>query len=775
MWYNRQIKDNLNCQISERGCYAVGRFKVFIMKIIAFSLFILCLSVISVCAQTEDEIQLYNRNEKVLLSKPLICSSDDYFISVDDLSKINIQYKFTENEDGFEFKLYSKDYFGTENTLEIEVILDELNIWDANTGGFVSVPFYSYKNTMQSKKSIHIELSGMQLITIDMGEFDSVYITEENDYYISLYAIKTAISYEYTVKDNGIYLWITDSNHHVINGEISLPDGETAQEEGVDVDILVLNPNKELTGEYSLKTVHIPHNEKRVYYFIETDIPDKYNGVMFEFEGDYKTVNKYVSTNVGGWLEVETSPTEKTDFNVNVRMPNLLKAEEDIYAMVIFENCAVCKTNEPIIKKGETRGKVTLSIDKEFVGKVAFSEISGDNRIFDYGYFGYIQLALLSDKASFVHADNGGITARLMQCYEISGQVVPADINSGYKVKVFGVTDIEEEICLYDEIGGDFTFSIKVPSSVPEYTLSVAYKPGVYCGYIADGVSDYSSEYYVFENKRNYTEVKLKYEQYLPDLPVSIEVNARLGYVDIKNISDDVITDITLYCAHYRKDELIYVSSVFVDTLMAYDDYKTYKFEYPAEFYKTDEVRFFVWDNKMKPLCLLLSKKVNEPEYAEDREFEDVGLSHQYYIAIKAMYCSGIMLSYSDDTFHPDDNMMRGQAAMKLCKMMGFWCEKYKFSCDDIPKSNWASSFVGICVNENIFELQDNKFRPMDNITIYEVYEAVQNLAKRDNIEITRQDILINIDGENMERDITRGEFAQMMYNYKVFTGQMNR
>ena len=58
---------------------------------------------------------------------------------------------------------------------------------------------------------------------------------------------------------------------------------------------------------------------------------------------------------------------------------------------------------------------------------------------------------------------------------------------------------------------------------------------------------------------------------------------------------------------------------------------------YPTEFYKTDEVKFFVWNNNLKPLSQSTSKKVNEPYYPEDMEFEDVELESKYYTAIKNM------------------------------------------------------------------------------------------------------------------------------------------
>ncbi len=729
--------------------------KTLIIKVVILSFLVLCLLTTLVCAQENNELQLYNRNEKVQLSKALIHKNEDYYISVDDLSKINIQYKFEEDDEGFNFSLFSENVFGTENTLIIDAIADELD----SAGGFVSIPFYCFLNSMISKESL--------VNPVSIGDFQSVVI-EEDGYYISLKAISIAISHEYNVNDNIIKLWITDSKHHVVSGKISLPEGEIASENGINVNILLLNGDGDLTENHSFKQVSIPNGENKISYFIETDITDYYNWLMFEFEGHYKTINEFVNVKTGSKLNITTSLTEKLPFNINVSMPAGLIAEDDIYANIVFERCAIYKSDEPIINKGERIGGVTFDIDKDFVGKIAFSDISGDDRIFNYGYYGYGDLKILSDNARIVSTDNSGISATFMQCYRISGQVMPADINSGYKVRIFGVTDAQEKIFLHKDVGEDFKFSIKIPASIPEYTLSVAYKPGAYCGYVSDGVSSYSGIYHTFENICDYSDVKLKYEPFLPDLPVVMNTSENTSWVELKNISDGILRNFTLYCAHYRNDRLIYLSSILVDNLAPYsDDYESYKMEYPTEFYKTDEVKFFVWINSLKPLSQLTYKKVNEPYYPEDMEFEDVELESKYYTAIKNMHLSGVTLGYEDGTFHPGNYVMRNEASAMFCRLLGYWCNTYKFSCDDVPRENWESSYVGICVNEKLFELEENKFRPYENITVIETYEALQNILEGQNSQIELTDLFVNIDFENLERDITRAEFAQMLYNYQ--------
>ncbi len=740
---------------------------LFILKTITLSFIVFLLLMVSAYSQDSNELQLYNRNEKVLLSDSLVYTNDDYYISVDDLSKINIQYKFTEKDDGFEFYLYSKDAFGTENTLSIDATSDELQKWDDSVGDYVSVEFYWFSNVMNSKKSRLLNYSGTQVNTLNIGDFQSVIIKDGN-YYISLKAISIAISYEYSIHDNIIKLWITDQSHHVINGEISLPDEKISSVDGINVDILVMNGEKELIDNCSLKKVCIPSGENKAYYYVETDIAEYYNWLMFEFDGNYKTINEFINTKSGSKLNVKTSVAEKTSFDINVSMPGDLIATEDIYANIIFDNCAIYNDIDPIINKGERNGVVTLDIDKDFIGKVAFTEILGDSRLFDYGYYGYGGLKLSCDSAISVSANDGKINTSLMQSYKISGQVIPADINSGYKVRVFGVTDTQEKIYLSKDVGEDYKFSIKIPASIPEYTLSVAYKPGAYCGYVSEGVSSYSGKYHIFENVCDYSDVNLKYEPFLPDVPIDMIANANTGIIELKNLSDELVKDFNLYCAHYREGKLLYLSNISIDNLLPYSDYESYTLEYPEKFYKTNEVKFFVWENNLKPLSITIEKKVNKPYYPDDVEFDDVDRAFAYYAAIKDMYNSGVMLGYDDGLFRPDNNIMRNEASAMICRMLGYWCNTYKFSCDDVPRENWESSYVGICVNENIFELKDNKFRPYENITVDETYEAIKNILEKQNCQIELTDLLANIDIENLERNITRAEFAQMLYNYKI-------
>jgi len=737
------------------------------MKSFLAALFLLCLASVGVYAQPVENMEVYNRGEKVDLSGNLIFCNDDYYISIQDLDKINLEYVFSETEAGFSFQVYSQDYFGKENILKINATKQVFSEWDDTINDFVPCVCYSFSNKMDSKKWQSPIENGFALVDTPMGNSVSVVI-RDGEYYISLKTIARAISYEYVISDNVIKLWISDGNHNILNGRISLPDGVVAGVGGEKVRVLIRDKEQALNEKYTMQTFLIPEGENYVDYFVESDVTDSRCWLTFEFDGDYKTVKERYAVGGNGYYCVTATATTKKDFKVCFSLPGGRKAQDDIYADVEFEGASIYTSDEPVIKKGDSIGTVTVRVDEAFSGKVTLLSVTGDNGIFPYGYYGLGELRFTPENARIVPSSANLIEIELMVCYEVSGKVLPLDMNSGYKIEVFGVTDYNEKLYLYDEAEDDFSFSVTVPSALYEYTLSVCYKSGVYCRYVSDGVSTYGDEYHLFENICDYTKVELKYEPYLPEYPVTMFISASIGRAVLRNISDVSVSDFDVYCAYYRKGRPLSVEKMHIDEIAGYRDSVQCSFQLPDEFYKADEGRVFVWKNGKKPLCLAISEKVNKHSGNEGAMFYfDVQQGYRYYPAIEDMYHAGIMNGYSDGTFCPEAPVMRSEASRLFCQVMEFWGNKYNFSCDDVPSSNWESSYVGICVNEKVFELEDNKFRPAENITVRETYDAVCNILKGKNIQADADKILTNIDQEDLERDITRGEIAQMLYNYR--------
>ncbi len=149
--------------------------------------------------------------------------------------------------------------------------------------------------------------------------------------------------------------------------------------------------------------------------------------------------------------------------------------------------------------------------------------------------------------------------------------------------------------------------------------------------------------------------------------------------------------------------------------------------------------------------------------------FSDIEYSDTYREAILRMYYDGVFGGYEDGTFKSSVNMMRSEAARCFMIAMGYLSNEYEFKCLDVPLDHWAKSYVGICINEGVFELEDNKFRPDDYITVEESIVAtlkMMGVYSKNYIEVAREvEVLKNIDINNIDRAITRAEMAQLLYN----------
>lgn len=149
--------------------------------------------------------------------------------------------------------------------------------------------------------------------------------------------------------------------------------------------------------------------------------------------------------------------------------------------------------------------------------------------------------------------------------------------------------------------------------------------------------------------------------------------------------------------------------------------------------------------------------------------FYDIEYTDLYCEAILDMYSKGVVVGYEDGSFQPEQTVYRSEAAVYFARTMGHEFLTYDFECSDVATDHWAKSCIGICINEDVFELVDNKFRPGDNITVEEtIIAALRMQGKRteDYLEVAKTNgLLTNIDLEDLERDITRAEMVQLLYN----------
>lgn len=149
--------------------------------------------------------------------------------------------------------------------------------------------------------------------------------------------------------------------------------------------------------------------------------------------------------------------------------------------------------------------------------------------------------------------------------------------------------------------------------------------------------------------------------------------------------------------------------------------------------------------------------------------FDDIEYSDIYCEAILDMYNKGIVAGYEDGTFKSSEYVFRSEAAAMFSRTMGYEYQGYIFDCFDVMGNHWAKSYIGICVNEGVFELEDDRFRPNDYITVKEAIVAtlkMKGVVFDNYIDAAQANgLLTNIKVENEEREITRAEITQLLYN----------
>ena len=149
--------------------------------------------------------------------------------------------------------------------------------------------------------------------------------------------------------------------------------------------------------------------------------------------------------------------------------------------------------------------------------------------------------------------------------------------------------------------------------------------------------------------------------------------------------------------------------------------------------------------------------------------FYDIGFTDLYCEAILDMYSKGVVVGYEDGSFHPEQTVYRSEAAVYFARTMGHEFLDCDFTCADVASDHWAKSWIGICINENVFELEENKFCPDELLTVEDAIIAalrMQGERTEDYLEVAKTNgLLTNIDLEDLERNITRAEMVQLLYN----------
>jgi hypothetical protein len=98
--------------------------------------------------------------------------------------------------------------------------------------------------------------------------------------------------------------------------------------------------------------------------------------------------------------------------------------------------------------------------------------------------------------------------------------------------------------------------------------------------------------------------------------------------------------------------------------------------------------------------------------------FSDVQPSDYFYEAVRYLYCAGVISGYSDGTFRPYNNTIRGQLS-KIVVLAEGWtqsCSTQHFS--DVPPSHPFYCYIETAFAHGIISgYSDGTFRPFNNVT----------------------------------------------------------
>ncbi len=166
-------------------------------------------------------------------------------------------------------------------------------------------------------------------------------------------------------------------------------------------------------------------------------------------------------------------------------------------------------------------------------------------------------------------------------------------------------------------------------------------------------------------------------------------------------------------------------------------------------------------------------------------DFNDVSEDHDNFDAINYVQSEGIVNGYKDGTFKPDQKINRAEFTKIVIGAQ--FSEEEINSCEsektfsDVPASEWFAPYVCIASNNNIINgYADGTFQPKKNIIFA---EAAKIIVKTFDIEIVGAEnaqywyepyiaILEDLRTtpqslDAIDKDITRGEMAEIIYRYK--------
>ena len=169
--------------------------------------------------------------------------------------------------------------------------------------------------------------------------------------------------------------------------------------------------------------------------------------------------------------------------------------------------------------------------------------------------------------------------------------------------------------------------------------------------------------------------------------------------------------------------------------------------------------------------------------------FTDVPYGHSVYTRINDLADKGIINGYQDNTFRPNNNITRAQAAVMIVRALGIDQKGKTSNFADVPTSHASYEFISAAYEAGIISgySADNTFRPNDNITRQQIAVMIQrafniehsgsevsfadvkdSMPSKRFIEALASNRIINGYSDGTFRptnNTTRAQFSSMIYN----------
>ena len=145
--------------------------------------------------------------------------------------------------------------------------------------------------------------------------------------------------------------------------------------------------------------------------------------------------------------------------------------------------------------------------------------------------------------------------------------------------------------------------------------------------------------------------------------------------------------------------------------------------------------------------------------FAEITSFSDVPYGHWAYDAVVTLEKDGIIKGYSDGTYLGNRNITRYETAMMIARIhaqeTGIPSSATNIF-SDIPRNHWAAKAVVFLADAGILNgYEDNSYRGERNITRYEMAQMIFNYSKKGNPNLQSKNRI-----ENPFGDVPAGHWA---------------